>query len=246
MADGVASWGDVGQHDIWIAGRTIGTTGTAFFTPLTIPGTAAGIGTEAGNLHQSGGASPKASSAAAQIDEVLISFRPAIARLDTEHIDELVHTQRQGLPSIWIPYPWVESWAIRSTVRNTWTLAGSISGSAGSRGLHIVPKVNVRDAGGEVVATTVPADHPGAATLTIVPGSPASDTEIQIPTTTDTTALVTGDLTVYAGGSLVVRYFGTVEAEIANLVHTFEEVNNLIQEFEIVVKRPQKDYEADV
>ena len=107
---GVASWTDVLKEKAWIAGREIGTAGEVFFlASSTLPGTAAGVGAPAGWTHQSGGASPKAPSGAGDYAERTIAFRPYLAKLDFELFQRLRHTQRQGLKSLWLPIPRVES-----------------------------------------------------------------------------------------------------------------------------------------
>lgn len=242
----VKDWADVLDHKAWLAGREIGTAGELFFDPGTLPGTTAGVAADAGFVHQSGGASPKASSGAADYITRVLRFIPYLSRTDFEHVQALRLTQRMtGFPSLWLPIPRVEAWTIRATARTTWTLAGTISGDAGVRALHIVPLVEIRDASGVVTSTTVPADHPGAATLTIVSGAPASGSEIQIPTDPDTTELITGDLTGSAGSSLIVHYFGFIPVEIISVSREIEEFNKLVDEIEIIDRPTLKDFEAD-
>lgn len=242
---GVASFTDMLKDPPWLAGREIGTAAGVEITPGSLPGTAAGVVTPAGFVHQSGGASPQSSSGAEDYIERTITFSPYLAKLDLEHVNALRHVQRQGLPSLWLPLPRVESWAIRATVRNTWSLAQLISGDLGARLLHIVPKVEIRDASGVVTSTTVQADHPSATELTIVPGAPATDTEVQIPSDPDVAELVTGDLTADAGGSLLVHYYGLVIIEIVNVSRELRGLNDLVDELEIIERPRQIDYEAD-
>lgn len=243
---GVTQWADILKTKVWLAGREIGTAGNLFSTPQTLPGTTAGVAADAGFVHQSGGASPKASSGAADYITGVLRFQPYLSQTDFEHIQALRITQRMtGFPSLWLPIPRVEAWTIRSTARTTWSLAGTISGSAGVRLLHVVPLVEIRDASGVVTSTTVPADHPGAATLTIVAGAPASSSEIQIPTGPDTTALTTGDLTGDAGSSLLIQYFGFIPVEIVSVSREIAELNNLVDEIELIDRPTLRDYETD-
>ena len=239
---GAASFTDVLKNPAWLAGREIGTAGGVVLGSSSLPGAAAGVVTPSGFVSQSGGASPDSSAGAEDYIERTITFQPQLSKLDLEHVNALRSIQRQGLPSLWLPLPRVESWAIRSTVKTTWLLAQLISGSAGARLLHIVPKVEIRDASGVVTSTTVLADHPSATELTIVSGAPATDTEIQILTTTDVSELVTGDLTADAGGSLLVHYYGIVTVEIVNVSEEVDGLNNLIHELEIIERPRQRDY----
>ena len=243
---GLFSWDDIGKTPIWLAGQTIGTGGGVSLTD-SIPGAPTGTGTPAGHVHQSGGASPKASSGADQLIPRVLTFDPFLAKVTFQLVNELIHTQRQGLPSLMTPFPRIESWAIRDDARATWSLAGTIAGTGGVRsGFHVEPKVNIRDASGIVTVSTVPADHPGASTLTIVPGAPAGSDEIQVDPAVDTTALVTGDLSAEAGGSLVLIYFGFVPVQVVGLSHEYGDPNVVVSELEVLESPSQKDYELDL
>ena len=242
---GLFSWDDIGKTPAWLT-QEIGT-GCELSIADSIPGAPTGIDTPAGHVHQSGGASPKASSGADQRISRVLTFDPFLAKVTYQLLNELIHTQRQGLPSLMTPFPRIESWAIRDDARATWSLAGTIAGTGGVRtGFHVVPKVNIRDASGIVTASTVPAEHPGASTLTIVSGTPAGSDEIQIDPAVDTTALVTGDLSTDAGRSLVLIYFGFVPVQVVGLSNEYGDPNVVVSELEVIESPSQKDYELDV
>jgi len=242
---GVSQWADVHKHKVWLAGREIGTAGELRAGSGTLPGTFAGVAAPAGFTPQSGGASPKASTGASDYPTRVLSFQPYVSETDFEHVSGLRLVQQQGLPRLWLPEPRVESWSIRSTARTTWSLAHLISGSTGVRALHVVPKVEIRDASGVVTATTEPTNHPGAATLTIVSGVPAGSDEIQISSTDDVGELVTGDLSGDVGGSLLVRYYGLVTVEIVSVDRETVDFNDLRDEIEYIERPILRDYEAD-
>ena len=242
--EGLFSWVDIGKSFVWLAGREIGT-GISLRLSSSYPGGSSGSLAPAGFVHQSGGASPQASTGAIGRGTYALVFDPQLNDVTYRHIKELQHTQANGLPSLWLPFPRVESWSIRSVERNTWSLAGTISGTGGVRGIHVVPNIKIRDAGGTVVAATVPADHPGAATLTIVAVAPTTDSEIQVDPAVDVTALETLDLTAFAGGSLVISYFGFMPVQILDLTEEISETNRLVHELEVQDSPPLRDYEAD-
>lgn len=243
---GLFSWADIGKTPVWFAGQTIGTGGDVSISD-SIPGAPTGVSTPAGHVHQSGGASPQASSGADQLIPRVLTFDPFLAKVTYQLLNELIHTQRQGLPSLMTPFPRIESWAIRDDARVTWTLAGVIAGTGGVRpGFHVVPKVNIRDASGIVTHSTVPADHAGVSTLTIVPGAPAGSDEIQIDPAVDTTALVTGDLSAEAGGSLVLIYFGFVPVQVVGLNNEYGSPGVVVSELEVLESPSQRDYQLDI
>jgi len=243
---GLFSWEDIGKTPIWLAGQTIGTGGDVSLSD-SIPEAPTGNVTPSGHVHQSGGASPKASSGANQLIPRVLTFDPFLAKVTFQLVNELIHVQRQGLPSLMTPFQRTESWAIRADARATWSLAGVIAGTGGVRpGFHVEPKVNIRDASGIVTASTVPAEHTGALTLTIVSGAPAGSDEIQVDPAIDTTALVTGDLSAEAGSSLVLIYFGFVPIQIVGLSNEYGDPNVVVSELEVIESPSSRDYELDV
>ena len=229
--DGIWSWAIYDKENpVWLAGREIGTGDNLFanIRPIWGPGIG-GVPVGDGFFAQATRPSPKAP--VILFGAFALDFQPQLDEDSERHIQAV--QQAHALPSIWLPVPILNTWKITSG-RVTYSVPGTISGSAGTRGAYNEPIVEIRQAGTLDSSLTYAASSPGSTEFTL-PGA----------TTADHTAIEVGDISASAGKDLCCWSWQMIEVRIINLEHGFDGANRWTTTLSVTLAPSRRDFEAD-
>lgn len=216
-----------------VAGRLVGT-GDNLVASLrpTYPPVGGGVFVGDGFFSQDVRASPRASTAATLTPSFTMTFEPDLDEQTLIHLLSVYESCAYGTIDIWLNTPTSESWRI-FTGRTTYSVAHLISGSAGVRGEHVTPIVEVRDAGALVETLAFVASSPGPSEFTLDP-------------TADVGQIVTGDLSARVGKTLHAKTWPLIRVIVEGDFETgFVGPNEWSNDIPWRAAPRRVDYEAD-